>query len=118
MLLVPGYLGCYIDDSNRVLPDKQMNDNEMTIQICRDFCTRQTQPMRYAGVQYTTQCFCGVESRNYARLGWKWDSECDMTCGGNPDEICGGFWRISVYDSKILFHLNGNVILIPSLIML
>ena len=97
---MPGYLGCYVDESNRVLPDARMNDDQMTIQMCRDFCHRETGPMRYAGVQYTRECFCGIEGSNYNRLGRTWDSECDMTCGGNPNEICGGEWRMSIYDCK------------------
>ncbi|XP_072037180.1 uncharacterized protein [Amphiura filiformis] len=93
---VPGYLGCYVDEDDRVLSDTRMNDGDMTIRKCIDFC--QTRTMRYAGVQYSTECFCGVEGSNYDRLGRKDDSECDMTCEGNSDEICGGTWRMSIYD--------------------
>ncbi|XP_072037170.1 uncharacterized protein [Amphiura filiformis] len=75
-----------------------MYNDKMTIKMCTDFCITQPTTMRFAGVQYAEECFCGVESADYARLGRKEDHECDYTCSGNSDEICGGTNRISIYD--------------------
>lgn len=34
-----GYLGCYLDDKNRILmPDKQIKNNQMTIEMCINHC--------------------------------------------------------------------------------
>ncbi|XP_072040001.1 uncharacterized protein [Amphiura filiformis] len=93
-----GYLGCYRDDQQRVLPNA-MFDGEMSIKMCTNFCLSRTTTMRYAGVQNGNQCFCGVESSHYARLGMAAaENECDKACRGNPDEICGASWLMSIYD--------------------
>ena len=102
MCPVPGYIGCYIDDRNRVLPDARFNSDIMSVKECIHFCSTQSPTMRYAGVQYSEECHCGEEGADYNRLGLKRDHECDMDCDGNSDEICGGEWRMSIYDCKSL----------------
>lgn len=63
-------------------------------------------------LQYARECFCGygsnLDSPPYVN---KNDSECNMTCLQNPDEKCGGRWRMSVYrimrrkfTSKVMVH--------------
>ncbi|XP_072021134.1 hyalin-like [Amphiura filiformis] len=88
------YLGCFQDcrepvGGSRVLPDVRHDNNQMTIKLCTDFCISQTPTMRYAGVEFSKECFCGVEGRDsrFNRLGRIEDAECDMTCRGNPDEL-------------------------------
>ena len=50
--------------------------------------------------QNGNQCFCGNRIRPYPK---KPEAECNKTCSGNTNEKCGGFWRISIFDtSKIL----------------
>ncbi len=91
-----GYLGCYKDSGDplgtegRDLDAKFVSDASMTIEKCLDICLTVGYP--YAGVEYGTQCFCG---RSYGKFG-KADN-CDMACGGDSSEICGGFWAIGVY---------------------
>ena len=103
--LVPGYIGCYEDDRNRVLPHAESYSHSMSVKECINFCSAKSLTMRYAGVQYRTECFCGEDGTDYAKLGLKWDRECDMVCGGNSNEICGGEWRISIYDCKYLLAI-------------
>ena len=114
MCPVPGYIGCYEDNGERVLPDADFSSGSMSVKECINFCSTQSPVMRYAGVQYSTQCFCGVEGTDYDRLGLKWDSECDMICGGNSDEICGGTWRMSIYDCKHLLIIIYNYTIVYS----
>ena len=77
-----------------------MTDDSMTVDTCIQHCKNTDPTMRYAGVQYSTECFCGDENSEYDRLGIVWDNECDAECGGNDYEICGGTWRLSIYDCK------------------
>ena len=46
----------------------------------------------YAATQAKTECFCANE---YDLLGPA--DNCDMACGGDSSQICGGAWALSVY---------------------
>ncbi|CAH1391331.1 unnamed protein product [Nezara viridula] len=89
------FLGCYEDNTIRLLPDFHMFvDNLNSPARCVHIC-KQLQ-FRYAGVEYSTQCYCSSD-RPYERM--KRDiSECKMKCPFS-EEICGGPMRISVYST-------------------
>ena len=53
---------------------------------------------RYFGLQYGTQCFCGNSFGRYGRSPNQ--GECNKPCPANRNEICGGTWRNSVYDTQ------------------
>ncbi len=55
-----------------------------------DFCRSQGFP--YAGTQYGSWCFCG---ELYGRSGKA--NNCDVPCGGDRHQTCGGSWANSVY---------------------
>ncbi|KAK8029950.1 WSC domain-containing protein [Apiospora rasikravindrae] len=102
------YLGCFKDgmsggrtvggggDAN----SGSMKDApDMTVDKCMKICGEaQGGGMTYAGVEYKTQCFCGksltTEGRKPANgtIG-----ECNMPCGGDAKQICGGYGQVSVY---------------------
>lgn len=94
----PKYLGCFKDQGNwfvlttegRDLNGLTANNPGMTIEQCVSIC--RTQGFAYAGTQYRTQCFCG---NAYGRSGAA--NNCNMACGGNPAQMCGGSWANSVY---------------------
>ncbi len=48
----------------------------------------------YAGVQFSTACFCGD---SYGAQGEATESDCNMQCSGNANQMCGGPSRNSVY---------------------
>ncbi|CAN0220987.1 unnamed protein product, partial [Laminaria digitata] len=56
-------------------------------QICASYCD--TLGAKYAGVQFSFQCFCG-NNDDFDRLGSLPQSSCEMLCTANPDEFCGG----------------------------
>ena len=62
----------------------------MTTQMCASECS--AKGFAYAGTQYGTWCFCG---NSYGKSGAA--NNCDMACGGNAGEKCGGTWANSVY---------------------
>lgn len=97
------YGGCYVDNANgRVLGDELDGDN-MTVESCVAHCTADN--FTIAGLEYSTQCFCGNELIDGAVKAP--DSDCDMACGGNATEACGAGNRLSVYTSM------GNITIIP-----
>jgi len=95
---VPQYLGCFKDQgdpggtSGRDLSGAVWQDGKMTIESCQAYCGQRN--FAYAGVQYSTWCFCG---NSYGKYGQA--NNCDMKCGGNPNEICGGSWANSIYST-------------------
>ena len=84
------FLGCFKDSNNRDLSGFSFKSPRMTKKLCMDTC--RGKGFKYAGLQYSQQCFCG---NSYGKLG-KSDN-CKMPCSGNKGEICGGSWANSVY---------------------
>ncbi|XP_063968165.1 uncharacterized protein LOC129280318 isoform X2 [Lytechinus pictus] len=96
-----GYLGCYIDKNQfgpgrtRLLSDGPRDYGSLTIDLCIKVCKRNG--YFYAGVEYTTQCFCGARDEYISRDGKVRDHLCDDICPGDNLESCGGSDRISIY---------------------
>ena len=42
------------------------------------------------------ECFCGNECPPASNMTNQ--NECDKSCSGNPDQMCGGNWRLDVYN--------------------
>ncbi|XP_066292988.1 complement factor H-like [Branchiostoma lanceolatum] len=94
------YHGCFEDYPARKFPNAAIyNHPAMTGAFCWNHCNNQGFPFA-AATQYSNECFCGTEV-NFNNLGPQLpDSECDRPCTGNPNEMCGGTWRMSVYSSS------------------
>ena len=90
------YLGCFIDTAVRALPNFDISNGGMTRDTCFAHCASNNQ--RYAGLQYAIECFCGDSDDDYAIYGPASESDCSTPCSGNPAEICGGGWRLSVFE--------------------
>ncbi len=84
-------LGCFKDsgaayDLNGYLTRSQTNTVEGCVQICT------AQGFAFAGVQYGQSCLCG---NSYGKYGPA--NNCNMTCTGNSNEVCGGINANNVY---------------------
>ncbi|XP_076075962.1 uncharacterized protein LOC143046768 [Mytilus galloprovincialis] len=103
------YTGCYVDDRERVLNESHKDNQAMSADICFEICTeyQTSDKYEYFGTQYGHECFCGdgqqLNSYHYNKLK---ESECSMPCLHNEDEMCGGFYRMSVY--KITTKISSN----------
>jgi hypothetical protein len=92
----PAPLGCFRDQgdahgtSGRDLNGFVANAQSMTTEMCAQTCASRGFP--FAATQYSTWCFCGTGYGRSGRAG-----NCNMKCGGNPNETCGGSWANSVY---------------------
>ena len=99
--LVPGYLGCYIDQVGKALTVGTRDNAYKTLNSCLEYCSALSPELRFAGVSYGHRCECGYEDAEYDRAGGRlWDTYCDYPCGGNDEEKCGGYGKISIYDCK------------------
>ncbi|KIY43224.1 copper radical oxidase [Fistulina hepatica ATCC 64428] len=119
------YAGCYIDNAyGRVLPTSITPSENMTVDLCVADCAAQN--FTLIGVEYSTECcayflrcpdsasvdhnaYQSPDCGNYLvdAAAMTTDSTCDMACGGNATEACGGPDRISVYTA------TGNVTIYP-----
>ncbi|KAK2780797.1 hypothetical protein FQN52_002058 [Onygenales sp. PD_12] len=88
-------LGCYLDeDPEAPALEKLMgNDTALTIPDCQNECYLAA--MRWAGVKGGDECWCsgfidGDRAKN--------QTDCNLPCGGDKDEICGGEKRINIFE--------------------
>ena len=92
--------GCYTEGVNeRALAGSGTANVNMTVQLCVSYC--QTGGYKYAGIEYSTECFCGSAIATTAKTAPA--SECNMLCGGDQFAYCGGPSRLNVYA-----NLNGT----------
>ncbi|KAJ8597264.1 copper radical oxidase-like protein [Rhizopogon salebrosus TDB-379] len=97
------YEGCYVDNVNGRIMGNELDSTSTTVESCIANCASQN--FTIAGIEYSTQCFCGDYLMAGATVGL--ESSCNMACGGNATEACGGPNRVSVYSS------DGNITIIP-----
>ncbi|CAM9620491.1 unnamed protein product [Ectocarpus sp. 6 AP-2014] len=88
------YLGCFSDPADSRVFVENISSDAMTAEICSEACAGSA----YYGTQYATQCWCGAEGADYDANG---EGVCDMPCGGDANEICGGFYTMSVYENDV-----------------
>ncbi|KAI0641646.1 hypothetical protein C8Q79DRAFT_918971 [Trametes meyenii] len=98
------YAACYVDNAFGRVMSTQLPDNQaVTVESCIASC--QSQNFTLAGLEFGVQCFCGNTLIDGAVTGD--EDTCNMACGGNSVEACGGPNRLSVYTS------TGNVVALP-----
>ncbi|CAN0464178.1 unnamed protein product, partial [Ectocarpus sp. 12 AP-2014] len=86
------FVGCYQDESDARIMELALTDSSsMTMEMCEEECTGNT----YFGMQYGRECFCGGSSTDLSEHGES--SACNYECPGNSDQVCGGFYAMSVH---------------------
>ncbi|XP_033112682.1 WSC domain-containing protein ARB_07867-like [Anneissia japonica] len=94
------YKGCFQDKPERAMPSDYTESGSMTIDQCITHCHGRGH--MYAGLQYGKECFCG--GNTYSKYGRVPDTNCNVKCAGNSQEICGGTWKISVYATEVVYE--------------
>ncbi|XP_063399121.1 uncharacterized protein LOC134683736 [Mytilus trossulus] len=98
------YVGCFTDDESRLFdyPSTPWGPTDQTIDKCMRYCKRRN--FIYSGLEYKTQCFCGsADPRRISGYSLLGEGECNMPCGGQSRERCGGEWRLSIHkDCSVL----------------
>ncbi|KAH7906672.1 copper radical oxidase-like protein [Hygrophoropsis aurantiaca] len=97
------YGACYVDNANGRALGNEYDNNSVTVESCIAHCVSSNYTL--AAIEYSTQCFCGDYLTNGAAKAP--EADCNMACGGNANEACGGPNRLSVYTS------TGNVTVLP-----
>ncbi|KAF7437573.1 hypothetical protein PC9H_004415 [Pleurotus ostreatus] len=98
------YGGCFVDNAHgRIFSFAAPADPNLTVEGCINVCSGMG--MTVAGMEFSQECYCGNTLINGATQGD--EASCNMACGGNPTEACGGPNRLSVYTS------GGNVPILP-----
>lgn len=99
------YVGCFTDDVNsRTFSAATNTDNNMTLSECSKFCSG----YQYFGTEYTTQCFCSTTMASSSTEAS--ETDCNMPCGGDSTETCGGPGRLSVYTNNNYVAPAGSTI--------
>ncbi|KAI7197906.1 hypothetical protein KC316_g1756 [Hortaea werneckii] len=92
------YLACYNDSvTNWTLQGAYLfgtSLQNLTLERCATFCD----DFQYFGVEYAQECYCGSQLLNNAIQ--QDPSSCSAPCAGDETQNCGGYNRISVYQSR------------------
>jgi hypothetical protein len=87
------YLGCFVDQGARALPDNLLGADDMTAQKCAEHCSNYS----YFGVEYGRECWCGNSPPETPAP----ESECSFPCAGDSTQICGAGNRINVWGAPL-----------------
>ncbi|VDI27345.1 Hypothetical predicted protein [Mytilus galloprovincialis] len=87
-----GYVGCFVDDANRLLKYRIQFLHQITLAKCRHHCWG----YKYLGLQARDFCLCG---NSLYRPAYPQASElqCNSPCAGEYNRMCGADWRNSIY---------------------
>jgi len=97
---------CYKDSPKRILPFAHIYTKQMTIDMCKEHCFVKNK-YKYAGVQATQHCLCGNDAPDASLI--RDSKECNHRCAGDKTEICGGPWRMNIYQENCrLSYVSGN----------
>ncbi|KKY27503.1 putative wsc domain-containing protein [Phaeomoniella chlamydospora] len=93
------YLGCYSEGTDgRALSDYEPTEPDTGGTL--EYCAEQCQGYTYWGVEYSNECYCGDKINTGSVNQTSSDptvNGCDMVCGGNESEYCGGANHLDVY---------------------
>ncbi|CAC5414927.1 unnamed protein product [Mytilus coruscus] len=87
------YVGCIEDNQYRVFPYNRWSSDDVSNDACVDHCAAFT-VYSYAGTEEGMDCYCGVKGDKMTEAN---ENDCNMPCHGNDTQICGGDFRLSVY---------------------
>lgn len=79
--------------SGRALSGASKWAEDMTYQQCASFCA--SGGFSLAGLEYSRECYCGNYLDHGASLS-RSASNCDMHASGNPNQIAGGSWAMTL----------------------
>ena len=102
-----GPLGCYADSADdRLLDGPTMKSGGMTPEMCKDFCADEGDFPAY-GVEFGKECYCGALPPASAKID---EAACDVPCGGDTTQTCGGADAINVFEVSSSSGTSGKVL--------
>lgn len=98
--------GCRTEaTSGRALNGYSFSSSNMTNELCTTTCA--SRGFTIAGTEYSRECYCG-NSYN-AGSNTAAASQCNMVCGGNSGQTCGGGSRLSVFTGPAGASVSSTV---------
>ncbi|GAB1318230.1 hypothetical protein MFIFM68171_08440 [Madurella fahalii] len=79
--------------AGRALTGKAERSDDMDVETCAGICSEAGYSL--FGLEYYTECFCGNAFMPGATPAP--ESDCGFPCSGNPNDMCGGDWRLYLY---------------------
>ncbi len=99
------YMSCFVDSYDRVLSDDFTYIDGMEPAKCMAHC--HSRGFEYSGVQYGKECYCGAGLPcPFTRAD---ESDCNMPCQGDADQMCAGGFRNSVYTTTSIVKPQGKL---------
>jgi hypothetical protein len=101
------YVGCYTEGNGARALGSTANSgsaampqsDSLTVETCAGYCF--SQGFAWMGVENGNLCFCNSAGIiNSATLAPNGDSDCSVTCAGDPTENCGSRDYINIYQSS------------------
>jgi hypothetical protein len=91
-------LGCVADPlTARVLTfNTQVSEAAQTIETCMETC--KSMNLKYAGLEYNFECWCGDVFDNTPVPATYPTASCNYPCTGDATEMCGGQEYMNLYD--------------------
>ncbi|KAH9885182.1 WSC domain-containing protein [Xylariomycetidae sp. FL2044] len=91
------WLACAKDPAgeSRTLDGFSADQKDMTVDLCVKMCG--DKGFAYAGVEYSTQCFCGAGVADDRMPTNGTQGNCNMPCAGDAKQFCGGAAQVGVY---------------------
>ena len=91
---------CVSDSVKRILNSSFFTRRDMTVEKCVHHCRQQG--FLIAGVQWQIECYCGNKhSSQNGKFTWLWQNRCNLPCGGDSFQNCGGYNAMNIYSSLI-----------------
>merc|ERR1719334_1342146 len=85
---------CMKDGRDRLLPHLKIYGT-VTPEVCSKSCL--TKNYKYSGVENGNECWCGNGTPPLEKIVSP--NDCRAKCSGNSSQVCGGGWRINVYET-------------------
>lgn len=92
---------CYMEPQwDHALPTQVLANDSMTVEKCMTACG--AAGFKYCGLEYGRECWGGntLDSKLQSANDPSCAMQCDMPCGGNPSQMCGGRATVAVYQKK------------------
>ncbi|KAJ7905129.1 WSC domain-containing protein, partial [Mycena leptocephala] len=102
------YIACTKEPaSGRLLTGYSFTSASLTVESCISTC--KSRGFSYAGMEYANECYCGTGYSSPAVTAP--ENDCSMACAGQPSEMCGAGYRLSIYSSEPASGSNSNLVL-------
>jgi WSC domain len=99
------YTGCFTDSVYARALSVRQNIADLTPAKCMTACA--SNGYKFAGVEYSSECYCGNEIDNLQGFASDGEAQCNMPCSGDSSLKCGGPARVNIYTDPTAWSSSG-----------